>query len=90
MENLKSKFDIKIPNGLGFNRETSNIIDKFNLLKNEFQIELDKFNTSLNKVFIDFENKYGNKIDLKKRVTDSLFQQEESYKKKAKEPTKIK
>lgn len=81
MEDLKSKFDIKIPNGLGFNRETSNIIDKFNLLKNEFQIELEKFNISLNKVFIDFENKYGNKIDLKKRVTDSLFQQEESYKK---------
>ncbi|MDM1302801.1 ATP-binding protein [Acinetobacter indicus] len=81
IEEVKSKFDIKIPNGVGFNREISNLIDKFNLLKNEFQGELDKFNTSLNKFFIDFENKYGNKADLKKRVTDSLFQQEESYKK---------
>jgi signal transduction histidine kinase len=81
LENLKSKFNIKIPSGLGFNREISNLIDKFNLLKNEFQVESDKFNTSLNKIFIDFENKYGNKVDLKKRVIDSLFQQEESYKK---------
>src|SRR5690606_3995569 len=56
-------------------------IDKFSLLKSEFQVESDKFNTSLNEIFIDFENKYGNKADLKKRVTDSLFQQEESYKK---------
>lgn len=81
LENLKLKFNIKIPSGLGFNREISNLIDKFNLLKSEFQVESDKFNTSLNKIFIDFENKYGNKADLKKRVTDSLFQQEESYKK---------
>ncbi|GAB3053048.1 ATP-binding protein [Acinetobacter apis] len=81
LEDLKSNFNIKIPNGLGFNREISNLIDKFNLLKNEFQVESDKFNTSLNKIFIDFENKHGNKTDLKKRVTDSLLQQEESYKK---------
>ncbi|WP_315079580.1 ATP-binding protein [Acinetobacter guillouiae] len=81
LEDLKSKFDIKIPNGLGFNRETSNRIDKFNLLKNDFQVELDSFNSSLNKVFIEFEDKYGNKVDLKKRITNSLFQQEESYRK---------
>lgn len=80
LENLKSKFNIKIPSGVGFNREISNRIDKFNLLKDEFQIELDKFNTSLNKIFVEFENKHGNKADLKKRVTDSLVQQEKSYK----------
>lgn len=80
IEELQSKFDIKIPNGLGFNRETSNRIDKFNLLKDNFQIELDKFNKSLNKRFIDFENKYGNKVDLRKRITNSLSQQQELYK----------
>lgn len=80
LEDLESKFNIKIPSGLGFNREISNLIDKFNLLKSEFQVESDKFNASLNNIFIDFENQHGNKADLKKRVTDSLFQQEESYK----------
>lgn len=80
IEELKLKFEIKIPNGLGFNREISNRIDKYNLVKEDFQIELDTFNTNLNKLFVDFENKYGNKVDLKKRITDSLIQQEESYK----------
>lgn len=80
IEELKSKFEIKIPNGLGFNREISNRIDKYNFVKEDFQIELEKFNSNLNKLFVDFENKYGNKVDLKKRITNSLTQQEESYK----------
>ncbi|WP_249172301.1 hypothetical protein, partial [Acinetobacter baumannii] len=50
------------------------------VLINIFLIELEKFNSNLNKLFVDFENKYGNKVDLKKRITDSLIQQEESYK----------
>ncbi|HCV3131241.1 TPA: ATP-binding protein, partial [Acinetobacter baumannii] len=80
LEDLKSKFNIKIPSGVGFNREISNRIDKYNLVKENFLIELEKFNSNLNKLFVDFENKYGNKVDLKKRITDSLIQQEESYK----------
>lgn len=80
IEELVSAFDIKIPNGLGFNREISNFIDKYNLIKETFQIELADFNKNLNKLFVDFENKYGNKVDLKKRITDSLTHQEESYK----------
>jgi len=77
---LKLKFDIKIPDGLGFSREISNLIDKYNLIKQDFQNELENFNSNLNTLFIDFENKYGNKVDLKRRITDSLIQQEESYK----------
>lgn len=77
---LKAKFDIKIPNGVGFSRETANRIDKYTLIKEDFQIELDSFNRDLNKLFVEFENRYGNKVDLKKRILDSLVQQEESYK----------
>lgn len=80
LNQLKSKINISIPAGIGFSREISNQIDKYHLVKGNFQIELEKFNSDLNKIFVDFENKYGNKVDLKKRITDSLIQQEEAYK----------
>lgn len=50
LEDLKSKFNIKIPSGVGFNREISNRIDKYNLVKENFLIELEKFNSNLNKL----------------------------------------
>ncbi|MDO7430124.1 ATP-binding protein [Acinetobacter baumannii] len=80
VENIKSRFNVKIPNGLGFSRDVSNLIDKYNMIKDDVYKEIDDFNTNLNKIFIKFENDYGNKVDLKKRITDSLIQQEESYK----------
>lgn len=80
IDEIKAKFDIKIPTDLGFSREISNQIGKYNLIKENFQIEMESFNKEINQLFIDFENKYGNKVDLKKRITDSLIQQEESYK----------
>ncbi|HHP8260102.1 TPA: ATP-binding protein, partial [Acinetobacter baumannii] len=82
---IREELKINIPTGIGFGKELTQQIDYQKLCLREVEQNIEYLQDWFNEQLVFLEDLYGDRINLRRRLTDSFTVQEELHKKKINE-----
>ncbi len=85
IDKLKRQLVINIPPGIGFGKEITDNIDRYQIYKGNIEENLSRIERETESRLVEFEDRFGNRTGLRRRFSDSLDAQQEFHRKQLNE-----